>query len=63
MDTDPDRRALEEARVAADVARDREALGLVPARPRVRTLLCGCVDPVIGPSVVRRDGSCCACSP
>lgn len=60
---DDDRRAAEEARIASEVARDRAEAGLVPHVLRSPTLLCGCVDPAIGPTVVRKDGSCCACSP
>lgn len=63
---------------ARQVVRDqqrgwRERMGLVPVPPVERLadpdrrttgrLQCGCIEPVEGPSVVRRDGSCCACSP
>lgn len=37
-----------------------------PGRPpgsRPARLLCGCLDVAEGPSVVRPDGSCAACSP
>lgn len=34
-----------------------------PPAPDPRRLLCGCVEPEVGPSVVREDDSCAACSP
>jgi hypothetical protein len=61
---DPELRAAAERAMAE--ARELAQLAMVPPpfHPRdPRRLLCGCVDPEIGPSVVRADGSCCACSP
>ena len=36
---------------------------MVPPPRSVIRLLCGCVDPEVGPSVVRADGTCRSCSP
>lgn len=59
---DPDLRAQLEERVRLSVERDRG--GPVPV-PQAGRLLCGCVDPAPGTpeSIVRKDGSCRACSP
>lgn len=62
--TDLERRARLEAEVAERVDQDRRNHGgpsvLLPRHPR--QLLCGHLEAAIGPSLVRLDGSCCACS-
>lgn len=62
---DPDEQDRARSIVADGVRRWRTEAGLVPVPPRrnPRRFLCGCSDPPIGPSVVRADGTCCACSP
>jgi len=62
---DEETRAGLEAEVAARVDHDRRNHGgvsvLLPRHPR--RLLCGCVEPAVGPSQVDGDGCCLACSP